>query len=443
MKNKELQRQFNLPNGITLDNWWHDNKFEVIYKKDYPINKKDSSRFVETINQEFIFNNPDRRKSPKRDQFIKEIAPSLVKSFETGRNISFSWRSHSKTARLFRDLLIENNLILYKKGNSITPRYSLTRVSLNLYNMIKPLSRVGYGGKSAKKHKYIEGFSDTEDILLEHNKFMMDHPVFLGQGEWVEYKLCRHYKEFPDGTIVGTRLYQMTNGVEKFLANIPSQDRSKIKISNEQVVSLDITASHPQILYCLNTKGSMTYIPYLGRKGDDGMYELSKLAFMMIINTASFKSAEKAFGNLFIKQKNTSKTELRKIQDRKPLLEFKNNNGITFESLYKKLTKRNPDIINDNMLTCHELMGIEGTIGMTVLLKLSRLGIPAIQIYDEFVVAQSRMETLKKVFLETFSEVLNGCEPCYRMGDDCFRGSTCLQDRTETTHCINKDLSWR
>jgi hypothetical protein len=419
--------KFNAPFGTGRYGWYKKQNAKIDASKCPPLPTVDVERFIKEY-KECIFNPASNRWKPEREDFLKKLAPSIVYGFENRSNISISWRCMGgKAADTVRNELIHHKLIVTKSGNNITNEESKFRVSQDLYNMVRPLARIGYvpddqakKKNPKKKYRHIDGCEDIEEKLLLYNRFMAKHKV-LADGRSTSYQLCRHYSQDKD-KVIPSRLYQMMDTLDVYIANQKSEKRADILIDGEAVCSLDITASHPQIIYCRNTSKSMKYEPYIGEKGSC-KYKLSKLAFMMLINNDKPSAAQKAFNGLFIPpQKNASSEDKKKYKSNKSLVAYKTKNGITFKGLHNQLKEGNPDIINDDMPSCYVLLGIEGDIGLRVHLKLVELGIPSLNMFDEFIVPKSNINDLQRVFIEAFREIFPACEPRYRIDGVAYQG---------------------
>jgi len=184
---------------------------------------------------------------------------------------------------------------------------------------------------------------------------------------------------------------------EMSFQQLPKEERPKLLLNGEKVIELDYSASHPHILYA-----------WAGAQCPDDFYErvmakcgcskeIAKDIVLISINIPAETSLIGAVNNT-ARNKNKATGE-------STLYDNLKKSGLKAKEVVAAFKEAHPLIAKwVYSASANKLMLVESDILTSVLLKLMKLGIPALPVHDSVVVLSQNEDVARRVMRETFRE---------------------------------------
>lgn len=181
---------------------------------------------------------------------------------------------------------------------------------------------------------------------------------------------------------------------------MPKSERKNITINGSNTVELDFVSLHPTLMYHqqgIEFEGDM----YAAVYGQPELKGLVKLLFFTVINAKTLVKAKKAF-NYEVYYKDTFS------DDSKGLKKQMESKGLTFDLMLDRLLKVHYKI-KDKICSGEgiRLQNTDGNITNEVLSTLTSMDIPALNVYDSFIVPQQHAVTLYDTMQEQYQLATN------------------------------------
>ena len=224
----------------------------------------------------------------------------------------------------------------------------------------------------------------TEDLMAEYCAYMREQTLTLGDEPFSDFNVSRTFRDWAGD---GSFLYG-GRGWASFMS-LKSKERAKIKINGKKTVSLDYPASEPNILYKMMTGERLS--PHGDPYEVDGLErEAVKAYFTIMLNTKGIFGAEEAVKN-WLKKKSV------KPEKKAPAIAAEKKLG-SKRAVIEAIVKRNQPIAS--CLMRGKAMGqhyqwLEACLVFHVAHQLSRAGIPALTVHDEFIVKEADKEVVE------------------------------------------------
>jgi hypothetical protein len=213
---------------------------------------------------------------------------------------------------------------------------------------------------------------------------MIQHSFACDNGPIDPLQRLNYLRMRGSGPVTRQRLVCSVHSMKKEL-------RQTIIINGKGTASLDVTATHPQLLFHKYLKQPMDYDPYAIVKKAHPDFEplrnAAKLALMMMLNTISRKAAAAAF------RKKLKEQECRKMR-------------VAIAGLTESQTKILDMVWDLNPLLqpyfykmkCYELMHMEGNIMWDFMRQMEERNIPTLTVHDECIFPTASILTALAVF---------------------------------------------
>ncbi len=190
----------------------------------------------------------------------------------------------------------------------------------------------------------------------------------------------------------GEMSYQQLSGVE----------RARLLVNGERVTEIDYSAMHPNILYAGEDKQCPDdfYTVITDQCGCDRF--VAKSIVLIAINAGSYASLVGAINNNKAEQERANKN--RAVPEAVLYCELKKS-GLNPKEIVEAIKTAHPAIGKYiYSASANKLMLVESDIMTAVLLKLMRLGIPALPVHDSVIVPNRNKNVARRVMRDTYRE---------------------------------------
>ena len=190
----------------------------------------------------------------------------------------------------------------------------------------------------------------------------------------------------------GGRLY--TSGLDH-LQRLEGWKRLRLMINGESVVELDFSGCHPHLLYAMEGL-QFAGDPYdLGTATDHPVgRRFAKIAFQCLLNAENWTEAESA-ANYWAREQGEIPT-------------LKELGLYPARRILKRLARRHKPIRHCFTGRGPQLMNLDATIALNIVLHFTNKGIPCLPVHDSFLVQERYESELRRVMLDTYKEHANG-----------------------------------
>jgi len=349
----------------------------------------------ETTDQENVLSflrhiQPKSRFSPKVIDGLSE----LIFNLKAGDKFLYKVGNGHTVRALLRDKMRCAGLIEWDRGYNMKERCSkksTVQPTLLFTAVVKKYCQLKHGGG----HIGYWGDIDTINELIWGNSFLSRHHFSYVHGDLNPLIRFNYLPTGQDNQVTRQRLINDVHTLKKTV-------RPTIKIDGVPTIQHDVKATHPQLLLHRYLRKPMLFDPYdiaPNHKYAKHLRQAAKIAFMMMLNNSSKKSAGAAFRKSL---KDEDNEKIRIAVDR-----YTQTKSHILDAVYEL----NP--LLQEFFYCgmyRELMHMDGSIAWSCMMELARKNIPSLTVHDEIIVQPQHQQIALEAYKQCWIEVtgING-----------------------------------
>lgn len=267
----------------------------------------------------------------------------------------------------------------------------------------------GYEDLKLVKAKYTQASLELRDFVNRLDR-IYDEALSLNRNYWNKMVIDTCYIDSKCFNRVGlTRIFKKDGFMGRWFQKggmsyqeLPEKEREKLLLNGERVTEIDYSAMHPHILYAWEGKQCPDdfYTGIIDQCGCDRF--VAKSIALIAINASSYASLVGAINNNKGETERANKS--RAIPEPVLYCELKKR-GLTAKEVVEGIKIAHPAIAKYiYSASSNKLMLVESDIMTSALLKLMRLGIPALPVHDSVIVPSRHKDVARRIMQDIYME---------------------------------------